>query len=361
MNKKLPDLKIGNLVINPAIIQGGMGVRVSKARLTAAVSNAGALGVIASVGLAPEKESERDYEKSSAKALKNEILTARKLTKNPIGVNIMVALTNYDSLVRVCLENDVEVIISGSGLPLKLPKLAGESNTKLVPIVSSGKAAELICSIWLKRYRRIPDALVVEGPLAGGHLGFSLEELSNIENFRLEKLVLDVLAVARKYEKLSGTKIPVIAAGGIFDGKDIARMLQLGASGVQMATRFVCTYECDASDAYKDAYLKAKKEDILIIESPVGLPGRVIKNEFVERILKGEKIKFECHYKCLKTCDEKTVSYCVADALVNSAKGDMKNGFAMCSANAYRIKKIVSVKQLIDELANEAEAELSHK
>ncbi|MFH0763213.1 MAG: nitronate monooxygenase family protein [Candidatus Omnitrophota bacterium] len=359
MNKKLPDLKIRDLIINPPIIQGGMGVAVSKAKLAAAVSNTGALGVIASVGLGKKSKMKQEYEKASAEALENEIIAARKLTSGPMGVNIMATLNNYDSLVKVCVKNNAEVIISGSGLPLKLPRLVENSNIKLVPIVSSGRAAELICAVWQKRFKRLPDALVVEGPLAGGHLGFRLEELSNIENFTLERLVTDVLTVARKYERFLAMKIPVIAAGGIFDGKDIARMLKLGASGVQMATRFVCTYECDVSDAYKDAYLKTKKEDILIIDSPVGLPGRVIKNEFVERILKGEKIKFKCHYKCLKTCDEKTVSYCIADALVNSAKGDMKNGFAMCGTNAYRVKKIVSVKELIDELIVEASEEFN--
>jgi NAD(P)H-dependent flavin oxidoreductase YrpB (nitropropane dioxygenase family) len=189
--------------------------------------------------------------------------------------------------------------------------------------------------------------------LAGGHLGFSPEELNNIENFRLEKLVRDVLAVSEKYKELSKKTIPVIAAGGIFDGKDIAKMLKLGASGVQMATRFVCTEECDASEAYKEAFLKAKKEDIIIIDSPVGLPGRVIKNAFVERILREEKIKFNCPYKCLKTCEEELAPYCIADALVNSARGDMKRGFAMCGANAYRVNKIVPVKELIDELISD--------
>ncbi len=358
MNKHLPSLKIADLTIYPPIIQGGMGVAVSKANLAAAVSNTGALGVIASVGLGKESLSKIDYEKTSSKALANEILKTRKLTQKPIGVNIMVALSNYESLVKTCVENNVEVIISGSGLPLKLPKLTQGSNTKLVPIVSSSKAARLIFNIWLRKYQRFPDALVVEGPLAGGHLGFSLEELSNIENFRLEKLLVDVLSVSKEYEKISGRKIPVIAAGGIFDGGDIQAMLKLGASGVQMATRFVCTYECDASDAYKEAFLKAKKEDIVIIDSPVGLPGRVIKNEFVERILRKEKIKFECPYKCLKTCSEETAPYCIADVLVNSAKGNMKKGFVMCGANAYRIKKIISVKELIEELVNGAEAEI---
>jgi len=352
MKKKLPDLIIGDLKINPPIIQGGMGVRVSKSSLASAVSNTGALGVIASVGLGHEVDSEIDYEKSSADALKGEILKAKAKTNNPIGVNIMVALTNYDSLVRVCVENNVDVIISGAGLPLKLPQLTAGSKIKIVPIVSSGRAANIICTNWSRKYNRLPDAIVVEGPLAGGHLGFSRDEL--VANISLENIVIEVIDVANNF----GKNIPVIAAGGIFDGKDIARFLKLGASGVQMATRFVCTYECDASMAFKETYLKAKKEDVMIIDSPVGLPGRVIKNKFVKRILSGEKIKFKCPYKCLRTCDVANVNYCIADALVNSAKGDMEKGFAMCGQNAYRIDKVISVKELIDELVSEAKKEI---
>ena len=356
---KLPDLVIGDLKINPPIIQGGMGVRVSKFNLVSSVSSTGALGVIASVGLGNESESEMDYEKSSAEALKEQILKAKELTKNPIGVNIMFALTNYESLVKVCVNYGVDVIISGAGLPLKLPEFASNSTIKLVPIVSSGRAAELIARTWIKRYQKLPDAFIVEGPLAGGHLGFSYSEALGIEKVLVEDRVKEVLEVVRSYKETHNKEIPVIAAGGIFNGVDIARMLKLGASGVQMATRFVCTKECDVSDAYKKAYLDCELDDVTVILSPAGMPARVIKNKFVERIQAGERMKFKCPYQCLKTCDPYSANYCIADALVKAAKGDFENGFAMCGQNAFRIDKITSVKELINELVEETKKELN--
>lgn len=354
--KKLPDLIIGDLKINPPIIQGGMGVRISTAPLVAAVCNEGALGVIASVGLGEEsknKELQIDYTKRSSEALKEQIDKTKKLTSQPFAVNVMYALKNYEELVDVCIKNGAAAIISGAGLLLKLPLLVGTSKIKLIPIVSSGRAADIICRHWTRKYNRLPDALIVEGPLAGGHLGFNLEELKRIEDYKLENLVQDVLEIASKCGK-----IPVIAAGGIFDGKDIARFLKLGASAVQMATRFVCTYECDVSPKLKQEFLRCKKEDIVIIESPVGLPGRVIKNKFVERILEGGKIKFDCTYQCLKGCIPETAPYCIAKALVNAYRGNLEEGFAMCGANAYRVKEIVSVKDLISELTEGAIKEL---
>lgn len=356
MKTKLPDLVIGDLRINPPIIQGGMGVRVSTARLAAAVSNEGALGVIASVGLGDEKESEKDYTASSEEAFRDQIRKAKSLTKGYIGVNIMFVLTNYESLVKASAEEGVDLIISGAGLPLRLPSYVGNSKVKLAPIVSSGRAAEIICETWLRKYNRLPDAIVIEGPLAGGHVGFKFSEIIPEIKISLEEILKEVLEVVSKY-RVDGKNIPLITAGGIFTGKDIAKMLKLGASGVQMATRFVCTHECEVAEAYKDAYLKSTKEDIIVILSPVGLPGRVIKNRFVERIESGEKIKFRCPYKCLKTCNPETVNYCIADALVNASKGDLENGFAMCGANAYRVKKIVTVKNLMEELVNEATSE----
>jgi len=353
MKTKLPDLVIGDLRINPPIIQGGMGVRVSTARLAVSVSNEGALGVIASVGLGDEKESELDYVASSEKALREQIRKAKALAKGYIGVNIMFVLTNYESLVKASVEEGADLIITGAGLPLRLPSYVGNSKIKLVPIVSSGRAAEIICEAWLKKYNRLPDAIIIEGPLAGGHIGFKFSEIIPEIKITLEEILKDVLQVVTKYRS-NGKNIPLIAAGGIFTGKDIAKMLKLGANGVQMATRFVCTDECEVSQAYKDSYLKSSKDDIIVILSPVGLPGRVIKNKFVERIESGEKIKFRCPYKCLKTCNPETVNYCIADALVNASKGDLENGFVMCGANAYRVKKTVKVKELIKELVDEA-------
>ncbi|MFC1674884.1 NAD(P)H-dependent flavin oxidoreductase [Candidatus Omnitrophota bacterium] len=351
---RLPDLVIGDLRISPPIIQGGMGVRVSTAKLVAAVSNEGALGVIASVGLGEEGNNDLPYEERSRLAFRDLIRETKALTDNPFGVNIMYALTNYDDLARVAIEEEVGAIISGAGLPLHLPLLRQDSKTKLIPIISSGRAAELICKTWLRRYKILPDALVLEGPLAGGHIGFKYGELIGDNPPLLEDLLREVLDVVCKFESKTKEKIPVVVAGGVFTGEDIAKMLKLGASGVQVATRFVCTDECDVSSAYKEAYLKSTKEDIVVILSPVGMPARVIRNKFVDRIESGEKIKFICPFKCLKSCDPYAANYCIAQALVNAYRGNLEDGFVMCGANAHRVKDIVSVKSLIKELSEEA-------
>ena len=353
MNTDFRDLAIGGVRIAVPIIQGGMGVRISMSSLASAVSNEGALGVIAAVGLGEgEDDKEYDYQAQSRTALTNAIKETRQRTRNPFGVNIMCALTNYDDLVDAAQEESIDVIISGAGLPLKLPSLIKNAKTKLVPIVSSGRAANIICSAWQRKFNRLPDAVIVEGPLAGGHLGYSYAELDDKENFSLDNILLKVISVVRGFET-QAHKIPVIAAGGIFDGKDIARVIRLGASAVQMATRFVCTHECDAAAEFKQAYLNAKEEDIVIIPSPVGLPGRVIRNDFVTKIVQGKRVEFGCPYHCLSTCKPKEVNYCIAKALINASRGRMDKGFAMCGSNAYRIKKIVSVKELITELVED--------
>lgn len=345
---------IGGLKIDVPIVQGGMGVRVSSSGLASAVSNEGGLGVIAAVALGEEETgSDGDYRARSRNALIQNIRKTRALTGKPFGINIMCALSNYDDLVDAAQSESADVIISGAGLPLRLPSLIKNGSTRLVPIVSSARAAHLICSVWQRRYRRLPDALVVEGPLAGGHLGFSKEELADKDNVYLDNIIAEVLSITAGFGRAE-KRIPVIAAGGIFDGEDISRVIRLGAEAVQIATRFVCTDECDADYGYKAAYLSAEKEDIVVIQSPVGMPGRVIRNEFVERINKGERIDFGCTYKCLSTCDPEKANYCIAKALINASRGHMDKGFAMCGSNAYRIKKIVSVKELFRELVGGA-------
>ena len=350
---ELKSLNIGDLKIEIPIIQGGMGVGVSNYSLVSTVSNKNALGVLASVGLGETVDcSESSYKKRSSKALRDSIRETRKRTDKPFGLNIMCALSNYDELVAVAEEEKVDAIITGAGLPMKLPSLVKNPRTKLIPIVSSDRAARIICTNWKRKFNRLPDAVVVEGPLAGGHLGFSRAELDDPQHFYLDKILVDVIKVVKGFQT-NQHKIPVIAAGGIFDGKDIARVMKLGASGVQMGTRFVCTHECDVSPKYKEMYINAKKEDILIIQSPVGLPGRVVSNDFVTNITQGKRIDFECAYQCLVTCNPKKVNYCIGKALVNSFQGRMDKGFAMCGSNAYRINKIISVKELIDELVEE--------
>lgn len=348
--KTIPSLKIGDLEINPPIIQGGMGVRVSGSGLASAVANEGCAGIIASVGLgAFEDAAMSEFVGLNNNALRAEIRKARSLSNGIIGVNVMVVLSNYEELVKICVEEEVDMIISGAGLPLDLPKQTAGSKIKLVPIVSSARAFNIIYRKWKQNYNRVPDAVVLEGPMAGGHLGFSFDDVVNNTAPKLEQLVIELVDYVDTLEET----IPVIAAGGIFDGHDIAKFLSLGASGVQMATRFVCTNECDVHDDFKQAYITAKKEDITIIHSPVGLPGRVILNEFTKRVTKGETIPFRCPHHCLRSCNPRTAPYCIAKVLADASKGRLNNAFVFAGSNAYRCTEIVSVKTLINQLKEE--------
>ncbi|MCL5104243.1 MAG: nitronate monooxygenase family protein [Armatimonadetes bacterium] len=349
---KLPALRIADLEINPPIIQGGMGVRVSGARLAAAVANEGCAGVIASVGLGRFEDSPgSQFVKLNDDALRSEIRRARSLSKGIIGVNVMVALSNYENLIQVAAEEKVDFIVSGAGLPLELPGLVEDRGIKLIPIVSSARALRIICSKW-KKYDRMPDAVILEGPRAGGHLGFKHDDLDQDGQSTLEDLLVETVELANTYDP----PIPVIAAGGVYDGADIVRMLELGASGVQMATRFVCTEECDVDDRFKAAYVNASANDVTIIHSPVGMPARVIRNAFVDRISRGETMPFRCEYRCLKTCDPSTAPYCIAKVLANASKGIMEESFAFAGSNAPRCTEIVTVKELIKQLVDDAEA-----
>lgn len=343
-------LKIGDLEISPPIIQGGMGVRVSRANLAAAVANQGCVGVIASAGIGKfESFPKTDFSKVNAEALRYEIRKARSMSSGVIGVNIMVALSDYESLVQTAVDEDVDMIISGAGLPLNLPKYANGKDIKLIPIVSSARALQIICKRWKAHFNRLPDAVIVEGVKAGGHLGYSYQDILNKTTPNLENTIQEVLKIANSFNP----HVPVIAAGGIFNGEDIAHFLRLGASGVQMATRFVCTSECDAHENFKQAYLDAKAEDITIIKSPVGLPGRVINNSFVEKIKQGKTMPFKCHYRCLKTCEPEKAPYCIAEVLANAAEGNLEESFAFAGSNAYRCDEIISVKSLIEQLVQE--------
>ncbi len=353
----LPALSIGNITVRLPIVQGGMGVAVSSSNLASAVSEAGGLGVVAAVGASTVcGECGLPYQEKSYRGLRTILQRTRALTSGAVGVNIMCALSDYDALVKAAVAEHAEVIFSGAGLPLHLPALTADSQTNLVPIVSSVRAASILCRTWAKRYRRLPDALVVEGPLAGGHLGFSLDEISRKPS--LEKIVSEVLEYLETVEAEYQCRIPVIAAGGIFSGGDIARFLKLGAAGVQMGTRFVCTDECDASAAFKNAYLNCESSDIILLKSPVGLPLRVLRNAFVERILNGRE-PFDCTYHCLRNCIPAKSPYCIAKALSNAVAGALDKGIVTCGANAYRIRKMVPVRELLAELESECQRELS--
>jgi nitronate monooxygenase len=347
----IPLLEIGGRKVK--LIQGGMGVGISGANLASAVANEGGLGVIASVGLNEIGGYSGKYEESSARALGDEIKLARSKTNNKgaLGINILRALTNYESLVRTSADAGIDFIISGAGLPLDLPSYLGDNKkTKLIPIVSSARAAGIIIKTWKKRYDYALEGIIVEGPKAGGHLGFKPEQIFD-SNCSLEKLIPEVVDVVRNYE--SERKIPVVAAGGIYYGGDIKKFLELGASGVQMATRFVTTEECDADIRFKQAYIDCKKDDLVIIESPVGMPGRAIKNKFLQKVKDGKMHPVECPYYCLITCAQKDSPYCIARALVEARAGKFDNGFVFAGANAHLCKEIIPVRRVFEKLNQE--------
>ena len=346
-------LKIGNLIAPIPIIQGGMGIGVSSSNLAAAVANAGGIGIISAAQLGyNEDDFEKNPLEANLRALKKHITLAKaKAVNGIIGINAMVASNNYEEHIKVAIDAGVDLIISGAGLPSMLPKIVKGSSVKIAPIVSSLKAAKVILKLWDKHDNVAPDLVVIEGPKAGGHLGFKVEELED-ENLDFDKIVIDIIDETKKYAEKYNKEIPVVVAGGVFDGYDIAKYLKLGASGVQMATRFVATEECDASDAFKNAYVNCTKDDIQIVKSPVGMPGRAIKNAFVKTTaIEREKIT-HC-YNCLTPCNPANTPYCISKALINAVKGNLDDALIFCGENASRITKITTVKELMDELVSE--------
>ena len=331
---------------------------VSLSGLASAVANEGGIGIISSavIGMLLPGFS-KDLQRANVIALRREIRKTRRMTSGIIGVNIMMALTDYEEHMVVAVEEGVDLIISGAGLPLKVPQVllddkAGANRTKFLPIVSSAKAASLIFRYWSSHYGVIPDGVVVEGPAAGGHLGFKKGELEEPRH-SLGKVVPEVVEVMKTYGEQYGRDLPVIAAGGIYTGEDMYRIMEEGAAGVQIATRLVPTHECDASQAFKEAYVQSREEDLMIIESPVGLPGRAIRNRFLEEVEGGKRHPVNCPWKCLRTCDYQTAPYCIALALVNAAKGNLKNGFVIAGSSAYRTEKISSVQEVLQEMLEE--------
>ncbi|MCI1965916.1 MAG: nitronate monooxygenase [Oscillospiraceae bacterium] len=345
------DFHIGELKIQAPVVQGGMGIGISMSGLASAVAKEGGIGVISAAGVGVLSGGSGALSQDRA-ALRVEIAKARAKTDGVIGVNIMSALTNFEEMARTAMEEKIDIIFAGAGLPLRLPEFRPQGcRTKLVPIVSSARAADQIARWWFKRYRCIPDAFVVEGPKAGGHLGFHPEQIDD-PDYRLERIIPEVVAAVRPHEKTAGRKIPVIAAGGIFTGQDIFRFLRLGASAVQMATRFVVTEECDADIRFKQAFVNCREEDIEMIKSPVGMPGRAIKNEFLQRAASGEEKPKNCPYHCIVSCRQEKGAYCITHALVNACRGDLKNGFVFIGANGSRVREITTVHRLMEELAS---------
>lgn len=360
-----PTLKIGELVAKLPIVQGGMGVGISLSGLASAVANQGGIGVIAGamIGMR-EPDIAKNPVEANVRALKTEIAKARELSPEGIlGVNIMVALTTFKEMVKASIESRANIIFSGAGLPMDLPKILLETceekkeefKTKLVPIISSARAAGIIAKKWESKTGLLPDAFVVEGPKAGGHLGYKFEEITD-PNHSLEHIVPEVVETVKSMEDRSGKSIPVIAGGGIFTGEDIAKIMDLGASGVQMGTRFVATDECDADIRFKQAFVDAKEEDITIIKSPVGMPGRALFNSFIEAVREGKKRPITCAFHCVSTCEQEKTPYCIAAALIAAMRGNLEKGFAFCGTNVSRIKSIISVKELMESLQTEYDA-----
>ncbi|MGB5749111.1 MAG: nitronate monooxygenase, partial [Desulfobacterales bacterium] len=352
---KMPKLRIGDAIARLPIVQGGMGVGISLSGLASAVANEGGIGVIAanSIGML-DPEYYAKHKDANSIILRKEIRKAQAKTAGLLGVNIMVAVDDYPDLVRVALEEKIDMVFLGAGLPIKgIPvedlRAAG---VKVIPIVSSARAAGLIFKSWSKKYKDIPDAVVVEGPKAGGHLGFKAEQIDD-PDFALERILPEVVAEIKTFEGKYHRKIPVIAAGGVFTGADIYKVFKLGASGVQMGTRFVATHECDANIRFKESYVACREEDIEIIKSPVGLPGRAIRNSFLKDVAAGKKMGFKCAWRCLKSCDIKNARYCISLALDNARQGILDKGFAFAGSNAFRVDKIVSVNELLQELISQ--------
>lgn len=344
---------IGDMKLEVPIIQGGMGVGISLGNLAGHVAKNGGMGVISTAHPGYRAE---DFEKNptevNKRELAKEIQKAKEIAKGKgmVAINAMVAITDYAQMVEVAIKNKIDAIISGAGLPMNLPGFVKGTKVKLAPIVSSGKAARLICKTWDRRYHVAPDFVVIEGSEAGGHLGFHKEDVLNKTTAKLADIFKEVKETLQPFVEKYQKEIPIFVAGGVYDADDIKQFMDLGADGVQMATRFICTEECDADIKYKEAFINAKKEDIEIVKSPVGMPGRAIMTKLTERLKNDERIPVKRCYNCLVPCDVKTTPYCISSALINAAKGNLDEGLVFSGSNGYRNDKIVTVKELMDEL-----------
>lgn len=353
---KIPSLKIADLVAKVPIVQGGMGVGISLSSLAGSVAKNGGIGVLSGVEIGfMEPDYFSNKKEANIRALRKHIRRAKEISNGGIiGINLMTVLNNFEELVKESIKEKIDIIFSGAGLPLNLPKFTKGSNTKIAPIVSSAKAAKIICKNWDKKYNVIPDAIVVEGPKAGGHLGFKKENLQD-EKYNLTNIVNNVVEIIKPFEDKYNKPIPIIAGGGIYDGKDIGELILAGASGVQLGTRFIATEECDASDKFKESFINCKPEDIVIIQSPVGMIGRAISNDYLDSVSANAKRPIGCISNCLKPCVPSKAPYCIAQALINAQKGDMENGFAFAGVNAYKVDEIVSVETLMNNLVKETQ------
>lgn len=360
-------LKIGDLEAKYPIIQGGMGVGISLHSLAGAVAKAGGVGIISSAQIGYQKEGFADHPiETNLMAMEEEFHKAKEIAQGGIvGFNIMVATRGYERYVRKAVEIGADLIISGAGLPTNLPEYVKGSNTKIAPIVSSAKSASVILKMWERHGNRLPDLLVIEGPLAGGHLGFGLEQLNKLgadtddvptsyQQSEYDEEVRNILKVVKEFEDKYEKKIPVALAGGIYDHNDFLHAMELGVDAVQVATRFVTTEECDAPMSYKQTYINADAKDIVIVKSPVGMPGRAIRNLFIDRTSHEKSTINKC-YQCLEKCNPKEIPYCITKALVNAATGNINDALLFCGANAYRANRIEKVADVIKELVGTEE------
>lgn len=346
-------IKLKNKQLKLPFIQGGMGVGISLSSLAGAVMKEGGMGVISAAHPGYRKPNFwKDSLACNVEALKEEIAKAKRIAQGHglCGVNIMVASKDYATYVETAVEAGADAIISGAGLPLDLPKLVKKADVLLAPIVSSAKAASLIMKTWLRHHARIPDFIVIEGSEAGGHLGFKKETLLSNTAPSLQTLIKEVKEVVVPYEQQLETNIPLFAAGGVFTKEDIQACITSGATGVQMATRLIVCEECDADIRFKQAIIDAKEEDIQLVISPAGLPGRGIMNPYMKEVMEGiRKAPTHC-VRCIKPCHPPTTPYCISEALIHAVKGELDQALIFCGKNASRVKEMTTVKKLLDEL-----------
>lgn len=352
---KTAPLVMGNIRAEVPVIQGGMGVGISLGGLAGAVAREGGTGIISAAQIGfKEPDFDRNTLEANLRAIRKEYDKARQAAPHGvIGFNIMVAMRHYETYVRAAIETGADLIISGAGLPTELPKIAGDSEVNLAPIVSTDKSAQVILKYWDRKYKRIPDLLVIEGPEAGGHLGFTKEQLEIFGGDSYDAEILRIMETVKGYEDKYSRKIPVAIAGGIETASQAAHAFSLGADAIQVASRFVTTEECDADNRYKEAYLRAGEKDIVIVKSPVGMPGRAIKNSFMEQVLSGKRIPHSPCHGCLHKCSPDEIPYCITDALIHAARGEVEDALLFCGANAYKAERIETVKEVIDSLLPE--------
>lgn len=348
----MKNLKIGDKVTRYPIIQGGMGVGISLGRLAGSVAKEGGVGIISTAQIGyREPDFDKNPAEANIRAIQKEMKKARAISPDGIiGYNIMTALREYAAHVKAAVEAGADLIICGAGLPTDLPALTAGSRVKIAPIVSTDRSAKVILKYWDRKYKRTADLVVIEGPLAGGHLGFQKEELSSYTEESYGEEIKKVIETVRAYAEKYQTDIPVVVAGGIYDSTDVKKVMNLGADGVQVATRFVTTEECDADIRYKQAYIDASEEDIQIVKSPVGMPGRAILNPMMKQVMEGGKISHSPCHGCLAKCSPAQIPYCITDSLIEAVKGNVEKGLLFCGAKAYKAQKIETVRDVIRSL-----------